>query len=324
MNSLRIFVDFALPEHVWKMLEEGTKGHELVRPAQTVSSILAKADRDPQFASVDIAYGQPDLRAIEEAGKLKWVEVSSSGITRYDTPEFRSYAASRNLIVTNSALAICEACAVHILSFMLAQARNLPPALRTRTAGGRKDWHALRGSARVLRGESVLIVGYGAIGNFLVDLLRPFDMQIVAYRRKARGDEGVPIVTHDQLPEALAAADHVVNILPASEETCGFFDAEKFSTMKQGAVFYNIGRGTTVDQNALLDVLRSGRLRSAWLDVTDPEPLPDEHPLWAEPNCFITPHIAGGRIDEAENMVRHFLDNFRRFVNGEPLIDRVM
>jgi phosphoglycerate dehydrogenase-like enzyme len=94
--------------------------------------------------------------------------------------------------------------------------------------------------------------------------------------------------------------------------------------MKPGAVFYNIGRGTTVDQDALLAALRSGKLAAAWLDVTEPEPLPDDHPLRAEANCFITPHIAGGHANEAETLVRHFLENFKRYQDGSPLLDRVM
>ena len=94
--------------------------------------------------------------------------------------------------------------------------------------------------------------------------------------------------------------------------------------MRNGAVFYNIGRGTTVDQEALSDALRSGRLSAAYLDVTDPEPLPSEHPLWAMPNCFITPHTAGGHMDENEALVSHFLENLRFFVSGSPLINRII
>jgi phosphoglycerate dehydrogenase-like enzyme len=167
-------------------------------------------------------------------------------------------------------------------------------------------------------------VGYGAIGKRLAELLRPFDMKVIAYRRKARGDEGVPVVTGSQLFRALAEADHFVNILPDSTETRHFFDAARFLAVKPGAIFYNIGRGATVNQGALLDALRSGQLKAVWLDVTEPEPLPDEHPLWAEPNCFITPHVAGGHIDEAKTLVRHFLKNFDRFIHGKPLLDRVM
>jgi phosphoglycerate dehydrogenase-like enzyme len=146
----------------------------------------------------------------------------------------------------------------------------------------------------------------------------------VAFRRQPRGDEGMPVVTEDGLPAALAEADHVVNILPESPATRRFFDAARFAQLKPGAAFYNIGRGATVDQDALLAALRSGHVGAAWLDVTDPEPLPASHPLWAEPNCFITPHVAGGHTGEACTLVRHFLRNLERFARGQALVDQVM
>lgn len=306
------------------MLRVGTRGHQLVFPLKPTSSVLAKAERDPQFGTADVAFGQPDVGAIAEAPQLKWIHVSTSGITRYDNPEFRARMAERGITVSNSASVFNEACATHVLSFMLAQTRNLPLALQTRTANGTKAWHALRDSFTPLRGQAVLILGYGAIGRRLVEMLKPFDMKIIVYRRKARGDEGVPVVTGGQLEHALAQADHVVDILPDSVETRAFCDAGHFGMIKPGAVFYNIGRGTTVDQEALLGALRSGRLGAAWLDVTEPEPLPEGHPLLAEPCCHITPHVAGGHKDELKTLVGHFLDNFARFVRGEPLIDRVM
>jgi len=94
--------------------------------------------------------------------------------------------------------------------------------------------------------------------------------------------------------------------------------------MKQGAILYNIGRGSTVDQDALAGSLRANHLGAAWLDVTDPEPLPEGHPLLTLPNCFITPHTAGGHHNEAETLVRHFLGNFQQFVQNKPLSNRIM
>ncbi|HTQ49387.1 MAG TPA: D-2-hydroxyacid dehydrogenase [Candidatus Acidoferrales bacterium] len=324
MNGFRIFVDFAVTPEVLELLQAGTCGHQLVFPKTPVSSVLARAERDPQFTTVDIAFGQPEPGAIAEAGQLKWIHISTSGITRYDNPQFRALMAERKIPVTNSASVYNEACAVHALSFMLAQARKLPQALRCRTGNGSKAWLEIRGSSGTLRGETVLILGYGAIGKRLAELLRPFDMNMMAYRRKPRGDEGVPVITEEQLAEALAQADHIVNILPDSAATRHFFDAARFAMIKPGAIFYNIGRGTTVNQDALLEALRSGHFAAAWLDVTEPEPLPPEHPLRAEPNCFITPHVAGGHAGETKTLVRHFLKNFDRFVRGEPLLDRVM
>ena len=321
----RIFVDFAVAADALEMLRVGTKGHQLVFPQKPIASVLSAPERDPQFATADIAFGQPDPQAIADATKLKWIHVSSSGITRYDNPKFRALVAERKIAVTNSAGVYNEACAVHVLSFMLAQARNLPRALGSRTANGTDEWRGLRGSSSTLRGQTVLILGFGAIGRRLVDLLRPLHMNVIAYRRKARGDEGVPVITQEQLPRTLASeADHIINILPDNAESQRFFDAARFAALKPGAVFYNIGRGATVDQDALLEALRSKRLKAAWLDVTEPEPLPDNHPLRAEPNCFITPHLAGGQADEAKLLIQHFLKNFDAYVRGEPLCDQVM
>ena len=324
MDALRIYVDLAMPPEALDLLRAGTIRHELVFPANPISSVLAKGEPDPQFGTVEVAFGQPDLEAIRESQRLRWVHISSAGITRYDTPEFRELANTRGIAVSNSSEVYNEACAVHVLSFMLAQARKLPLGLRTRAANGTAEWLAVRSNSRTLRDETVLLVGYGAIARRLAELLDAFDVKIIAHRRQARGDEIVPVVTAEGLATALAAADHVVNILPESEETCGFFDEARFAGMKPGAAFYNIGRGATVNQDALLATLRSGRLGAAWLDVTEPEPLPEGHPLWAEPNCFITPHVAGGHTGEAKTLVRHFLKNLERFVRHEPLLDLVM
>lgn len=325
MQPLRIFVDLPTPPDILQMLREGTSGHELVLPAVPVTSVLAKAEPDPQFATADIAFGQPDVAAIGGAPQLKWIHVSSSGITRYDTPSFRAQMAERGVLLTNSASVYNEACAVHALSFLLAQARQLPVALASRAPNGSPEWNALRETSATLRGDTVLILGYGVIGRRLAELLRPFGVTVLAYRRRARGDEGIPVITEAQLAGVLAReADHIVNILPDSAETRGFFNRQRLAELKPGAVFYNIGRGSTVDQAALGDALRAKRIAAAWLDVTDPEPLPADHPLRHEPNCFITPHTAGGHTGEAKTLVRHFLENFARYLRNEPLRDRVM
>jgi phosphoglycerate dehydrogenase-like enzyme len=324
MTKLRIFVDFSASGDVLELLRTGTAGHHLVFPREPVRSVLSMAAVDPGFSEVDVAFGQPDPHSVEQGDHLKWIHISSSGFTRYDTPRFRELVRRRGIVVSNSADVYSEACAVHALAFMLAQARRLPQGLGTQTDNGTEVWNKLRNSSRTLKGEEVLILGYGAIGRRVVELLRPFDIRVVAYRRKARGDETIPVITEDQLPGALARADHVLNILPESDETRHFFHRKRFASLKPGAVFYNIGRGATVDQDSLLEVLNSGRLEAAWLDVTDPEPLPEIHPLRGAPNCYITPHIAGGHTGEPKTLVQHFLKNLDRYVRGEPLLNRIM
>jgi phosphoglycerate dehydrogenase-like enzyme len=321
---VKIFSDSEFDDPAARLLREGITPHELLVPARPVTSVLAKADPDPAFALADIAFGQPDLASVEQSERLRWIHISSAGFTRYDTPEFRALAAARGLIVTNSSPVYAEACAEHVLAFMLAQSRALPAALRTRAANGTPEWLRLRASGISLRRQRVVILGFGAIAAHLVKLLAPFEMDIVALRRTPRGDEGIQIVTPAQLDAALATADHVIDILPDNADSHRFIDAARLAAMRPGAVFYNLGRGTTVDQDALAAALRTGHLAAAWLDVTDPEPLPEAHPLLALENCYITPHTAGGHRGESETLVRHFLENLRRYEAGEPLTDRVM
>src|SRR5208282_3890380 len=110
MNKLRVSVDLAVAPDVLKLLQTGTRGHQLVFPKTPASSVLAEAERDPQFATVDVAFGQPEPQVIAEANRLNWIHVSSSGITRYDNPRFRALMAERKIVVSNSASVYNEAC----------------------------------------------------------------------------------------------------------------------------------------------------------------------------------------------------------------------
>jgi phosphoglycerate dehydrogenase-like enzyme len=321
---MKIFTDLAANDGTLMLLKRGVAPHEVVFPAKPAASVLSKSEPDPAMADADIAFGQPDAAGVLEAGRLRWLQISSAGYTRYDTDSFRSAAAERKLVVTNSSTVYSEPCAEHVLAFMLAHARRLPEALRPSAASDSASWLQLRDSCVLLRGQTVLILGFGSIARHLVEMLRPFKVQIFALRRKPGGDEGVSVVTSQELPQALAKADHVVNALPASPASMRFMSAPRFAAMKIGSAFYNIGRGSTVDQDALVAALRSGHLGAAWLDVTEPEPLPPGHPLLGAPNCFITPHVGGGHKGELDILVRHFLDNFRRFLAGAPLVDRIM
>src|SRR6185503_6844205 len=183
----------------------------------------------------------------------------------------------------------------------------------------------LRGESVLLNGQTVLLVGYGAIARRLAELLAPLRMNLIGFKRTPSGDEnGVRVLKIGELDEWLPRADHVINILPASRQTEEFFAAERFAKFKRSAFYYNIGRGTTNDQDALAASLQAGHFAAAYLDTTKVEPLPPDHPLWTTPNCFITPHTAGGHDNEFERLVRHFLDNLERFVQSKPLKDQVI
>lgn len=165
-----------------------------------------------------------------------------------------------------------------------------------------------------LHGKRVLIVGYGSIGSMIERMMQPFAVEVDRIARSAR--EGV--VTLQELPELLPQADVVVLILPLTEETRGLMGAEQIARMKQGALLVNAARGPVVDADALLVALREGRIRAA-LDVTDPEPLPDGHPLWSAPNALITPHVAGSSPNFMRRAVQLAGEQIRRMQRGETL-----
>jgi phosphoglycerate dehydrogenase-like enzyme len=296
---------------------------QLLRTGIAPHHLLSGDSPSATLDQADVILGQPEVESVLGTQRLRWLHITSAGFTRYDTPEFRAAAKARGLIVTNSSAVYAEACAEHLLAFMLTQARQLAGAIGNEETDSDQAGH-WRGACVCLRNQSAVILGYGSIASRLVELLAPFQMKVTALRRQPRGDEPVSIVTPENLAAALAVADHVINILPFNADSLHFISAQRLAQTKRGAIFYNIGRGQTVDQQALADSLQSGHLGAVWLDVTDPEPLPRDHPLRTSPRCYITPHIAGGHANESETSIRHFLDNLQRFLHGSPLQDRIM
>ncbi len=322
MPGLRIWTNALLDEVAYRKLREGTHEHQLI-VADALPDVLTKGKHDSQLTTADVAFGQPDPDDIVTSPSLRWIHLSSAGYARYDTPELRSAMQARGVPVTNSSWLFAEPCAQHLLAFLLADSRQLYPAFSNQLTDQSWPQNALRQKCRLLEGQKILIVGFGAIGRRLAELLAPFRAVLSGFRRSPEDPSPIPVFSLTGLDRHLPEADHVINILPESRSTRDFFDSPRFARMRQGARYYSIGRGTTTDQKALLAVLESGRLGGAYLDVTDPEPLPPEHPLWSTPNCYITPHIAGGHATEFERSVEHFLRNLSRFERGEPLLDRI-
>jgi phosphoglycerate dehydrogenase-like enzyme len=312
---LTIWSNAGFPAPVLAHLRRALEPHGLVsQPTDEATETLAEAD---------IAVGQPDPQAVIESSRLRWVHLTTAGYTPYEKSEFRNALRARGGILTNSSSVYDDPCAQHVLAMMMALARQLPQAFSNQN--GARHWPrtVVRGNTRLLNGQTAILFGFGAIGRRLAELLAPLRMNLIGVRRSPRGGEPIPLVSTDAADEWLGRADHVVNLLPGSASTDKYFNARRIEAIKRGAAFYNIGRGSTVDQAALLSALHAGRLAAAYLDVTDPEPLPPEHPLWTAPNCYITPHAAGGHADEAERLAELFLANFGRFIAGETMIDRV-
>ncbi|MFD0555550.1 phosphoglycerate dehydrogenase-like enzyme [Stackebrandtia endophytica] len=211
---------------------------------------------------------------------------------------------------------LCDAKGAHTgstsewaLTAMLASLRKFPAHIR---AQAQSRWAHEPG--RTLAGKTVLIVGAGDIGTSIARKVEAFDAEPVLVARRER--PGVHPVS--ALPELLPTADVVVLITPLTEETTGLVDARFLSQMRDGALLVNAARGPVVDTEALIAEVGTGRLHAA-LDVTDPEPLPEDSPLWAMPNVLVTPHVGGAVEGLLRSMYRVAGDQLRRYVAGEPL-----
>jgi phosphoglycerate dehydrogenase-like enzyme len=167
-----------------------------------------------------------------------------------------------------------------------------------------------------LTGKSVLLVGYGAIGKEIERMLSPFDVKLCRVARSSRIDPEVHAVS--ELDDLLPLADVVVLILPSTAESRGLIGQRQLGLLRQGALLVNAARGPIVDTDSLVEALNSGRIRAA-LDVTDPEPLPEGHPLWSCPNLLLTPHIGGSTPQFAPRSLRTVANELQRYINGEPL-----
>lgn len=222
---------------------------------------------------------------------------------------------------------LCSAVGVHdasvsewVVAAILAMGRRLP---EFGDAQRRAEWNrAIAEPDRFsnhpvddLEGKTVLVLGHGSIGKALGLRLAPFGARVVGIAQHAREGAKRP----DALPRLLPDADVVVDLLPLTPDTQKFVDAEFLTRMKPGALFVNAGRGGTVDTDALLDALRADHIRAA-LDVTDPEPLPADHPLWRTPNVLITPHIAGTVARWESRAYRFAGEQIRRYAAGQPLL----
>jgi phosphoglycerate dehydrogenase-like enzyme len=254
------------------------------------------------------------------ARDLDAVAAAAAKLTRLRVVQTQSAGVDTVLHWLPEHVLLCDARGVHgsstsewALTAILSVLREFPRFERARQ---QRRWD--EAVTDELAGKRVLIVGAGDVGQQLARRLVACDAEPVLAARTARdGVHGV-----GELPELLPRADVVVLLVPQTSETLGLVDAAFLSRMRDGALLVNAARGGVVDTGALLAELQSGRLRAA-LDVTDPEPLPADHPLWFAPNLLLTPHVGGSVLGLIERFVSLLADQVSRYERGEPLINQV-
>ena len=257
---------------------------------------------------------------VAAAQRLRWVQTFGAGVEWLLTPNLRR---REELVVTNSSGIHAQPIAEHVFGLILMFARQLHRAVRQQAA--RKwDGATLQAGVSSLHGATLGIVGLGAIGRRIATIAGAFGMRVTALKRTTESAPGVErVFGPGQLVPFLKEAEYIVNTLPLTPQTKGYFGPQEFAAMRSDAVFINIGRGATVRSDALLQALHSGGIAGAALDVTDPEPLPADHPLWAMDNVILTPHYAGAHPGYVQRASAIFLENLARFVAGAELTNVV-
>ncbi|MFI9505068.1 D-isomer specific 2-hydroxyacid dehydrogenase family protein [Nocardia sp. NPDC052566] len=298
-----------------------------IGPATPPPALLEKAVVEGGATVADLAdaraliwAGAPGEFPMELPDSIEWVQLHAAGVEDWFTAGI--FARHPNVRFTSAAGAFAANVAEHALMLLLAGVRYLPEHLR---AGSwrQRDFYP---HVSTLRGKTVTIVGAGGIGRALIPMLVPLGAHVIAVNRTGRPVTGpgipetIETIAADQLGKVWAHTDHVIVAAPATPATRHLIGADELSRLKPTSWVINIARGSLIDTDALVAALASGAIGGAGLDVTDPEPLPDGHPLWVLPNAIVTPHDSNPPQLRLAAFADHVSENVTRFVQGRDLI----
>ncbi len=285
---------------------------------------MSKPYDSSQMADAEVLFGWGGRGMLTSAKNLKWLHSMSAGVDSFLGEVDELFG--NDLLVSNSAGIYGVPISEHLLALMLALSHQIGGSVLNMPTG---HWGNVP-HCRELTGSTVAIVGYGDIGSHLAALLRPFHCTVLGFKRSpVEKPDGVDEMLYgdDGLEDLMARADYVCICLPGTEKTRSLIDRRRIALMKPTAALINIGRGYIVDTEALTEALATGQIAGAGLDVTEPEPLPQAHPLWSLPNTIITPHISGYTSPQwEERQMEFFSRNLEAYLAGLPLpgaVDRV-
>lgn len=271
--------------------------------------------------NVDAIVGFCDDELFAVAERLVWVQIYWAGAERCLSV---ADVANGDVMMTNMQKMSSPVIAEHAIAMMLSLARNLPQFVHAMESRVWADREAATEGMTAIAGKKLLVVGLGGIGTEVARLGAALGMRVSATRNSSRnGPDFIEYVgLSHELHELAADSDVVVNALPLTDATNGLFGGKFFAAVKPGAIFINVGRGKTVITADLIAALESGQISGAGLDVTEPEPLPVDSPLWSKENVIITPHVAGTGAERDRHRIL-LIENLRRYIAGDRLLNVV-
>lgn len=293
-----------------------------VAPNAAITTLAFGDVENSAVAEADVIIGSCSAAVVAAAKKVRWIQHYSSGVENCVNIEGLK---TRKILVTNMQRVASPAIAEHAIAMMFGLARHLPDYERARQAKVWGDENLDRSDHMEIAGKTMLVVGLGGIGSNVAQRAAALGMRVTATRNSSRtGPDYVDYVgLSDELLSLAKEADVIVNALPLTAQTTGVFDKAFFAVLKPTAIFINVARGASVVTDELVSALSEGRLAGAGLDVTDPEPLPADHPLWTAKNIIITPHMASSSDVTLQRYGVVILENLRRYVAGEPMLNVV-
>lgn len=307
---MRIVLCYPVEPSHCRQIAEVVPEAEIVDAGQEhVAEELFSADIFCGHAKVPV-----DWDGVVRGGRLRWIQSSAAGMDHCLVPS----VIESDIVVTSASGVLADQVAEHAIALVTAWCRSLPVYFEAQRAR-----EFIRRPTRDLHHKTVGIVGFGGVGRRLAELLAPFKTRILATDMFPvdRPDGVEALWPADRLDDLLVASDIVVLSLPLNGSTRGMIDAAALSRMKPDALLVNVARGPLVVTGDLVEAIRGERLAGAVVDVTDPEPLPPESPLWDLPGVIITPHVGGQSASRIDDMTRLFRENLRRWQEGRPLVN---
>lgn len=312
MNNINILILLPINERQKKLIEGASPNSKYIYKTQT------SVDKQT-VQQADIIIGNPPAEMLIDSPNLKWLQLNSAGSDAY----IKEGILNKGVFLTNATGAYGLAISEHIIGVLLQLFKKLHVYRNNQKLHLWKD----EGEVKSIYSSKVLIVGLGNIGEEFAKRMKAFGAYTIGIRRSnnKKPDFIDELYLMDKIDELLPTVDVVALSLPSTRDTYKMFSMEKLKLMKKGSAILNVGRGNVIDTDALCDLVESGYLLGAGLDVTDPEPLPKDHRIWDIENIIITPHISGGyHIPETlEKIVQISATNLKNFINGEELTNIV-
>ena len=316
MNLVVCFKEKPVEEPLIDRMRMAWPKVEIINVGQKdIAAALLDADFFCGHAKVPV-----DWDAVARKGRLQWIQSSAAGMDWCLVPS----VIESDIVISTASGVLADQVAEHTMALILAWMRNLTTFFQEQRGPCSPDYRKfIRRPTRDLTGKTVGIVGFGGVGRRLAQVLAPFQVRILATDLLPTGKTKhvAELWPPERLDDLLGESDVVILCLPLNRLTRGLFDADRLKKMRPDTLLVNVARGPLIDTDALVAALDNKELAGAVVDVTSPEPLPEEHPLWNLPNVIITPHVAGQSHYRFDDVVDIFVANVHRWCDRQPLIN---